>query len=364
MDAAETRGLHAPHERLVSVIIPTLNRAGLLSEAMESVFAQSHRPIELIVVDDGSTDATTDTVKDFFACHASDSDFTCRYLRQDGRGPVVARNKGIRISQGRFIQFLDDDDQLHPDKLEKQVDVFLSEPDVDAVVSQTVYCNERMEPRAESSVFNKTDDPDMVAFFLDLRHDVAIHAPLFRRAAIDAVGGRDERVNHGDEVELHLRMAIAGVRFRFTADSFAYVRCHSRPGRRTVAERATAAAAERDFYERIVQFSEARRGHRDNGLRAGVARRLVGIACRHFADFRPKIACGCLGAAREICPEFSSLRLSIYGAPAGDVVGTLVESCLNLATRTARKGVRALTSWGGRVERQDTERGRFRVPPG
>jgi len=340
MAEAGTSRERVPTEQLVSVIIPTANRAGYLREAMESVFAQSHRPIELIVVDDGSTDATCETIRAFSACHAGDREFSCQYLQQHRRGPLVARNKAIEGSHGRFIQFLDDDDTLHPEKLATQVGVLGSEPDVDAVVCQTVYCNERMQAKAVSRVFTGPNDTDMVAFFLDLRHDIAIHAPLFRRAAIDAVGGWDERVTHGGEVELHLRMAISGVRFRFTHDEFAYARCHRSPGRLTIAERKTPASDEREFYERIVRYSEAQKGHRDESLRAGAAQRLVRIGRRHYASCRPGIGKGCLEAARELSSRHQSLRLRVYTSRAGCIVGTFVEVCGHLATRAARLAIR------------------------
>jgi glycosyltransferase involved in cell wall biosynthesis len=109
---------------LVSVIVPTYNRAHYLGDAMDSVFAQSYRPIELIVVDDGSRDDTAKVVERWRQEHAGDAGFRLRYFYQDNSGAPAARNLGLIESHGEFIQFLDSDDVLHPSKLRLQVDAF------------------------------------------------------------------------------------------------------------------------------------------------------------------------------------------------------------------------------------------------
>ena len=98
---------------LVSVVIPTYNRASLVREAVASVLAQSYRPLELIVVDDGSTDATGDSL----ALRPE-----VRVLRQPHTGmPGQARNAGVRLARGEYLAFLDSDDLWLPHKLERQV---------------------------------------------------------------------------------------------------------------------------------------------------------------------------------------------------------------------------------------------------
>lgn len=109
---------------LVSVIVPSYNRAGLLVEAMDSVWAQSYRPIELLIVDDGSTDNTRDLVEEWGRKHASDDSLRLRYFHQDNAGASAARNLGLVESRGEYIQFLDSDDLLHPERLQRIVDAF------------------------------------------------------------------------------------------------------------------------------------------------------------------------------------------------------------------------------------------------
>ena len=98
----------------VSVIIPAYNSSGFIEDALESVFKQTYRNYEVIVVDDGSTDKSAEIIGSF-------SDKRIIYIYQENHGVSVARNKGILESKGEYIAFLDSDDLWLPEKLEKQV---------------------------------------------------------------------------------------------------------------------------------------------------------------------------------------------------------------------------------------------------
>jgi glycosyltransferase involved in cell wall biosynthesis len=119
---------------LVSVIVPTYNRSRLILPTLESVHAQGYRPIELIVVDDGSTDGTSDLLT---KCKSDfeRSDFTVRLFEQENKGAPAARNIGLSHSNGEFIQFLDSDDLLHPRKLEIHTSILNPNTNVDYVWS-------------------------------------------------------------------------------------------------------------------------------------------------------------------------------------------------------------------------------------
>lgn len=107
---------------LVSVIVPTYNREHLLKRALESVFDQSYRPIELIVVDDGSTDGTREFLGNWGKDRSDDKAFRVVELAQANGGAPVARNLGLIHSRGEYIQYLDSDDILHPEKVSRQID--------------------------------------------------------------------------------------------------------------------------------------------------------------------------------------------------------------------------------------------------
>ncbi len=107
-----------PANPLVSVILPVHNGARYVAEAIQSVLDQEYQPLECIVVDDGSTDASADIV----------ARYPVQYIRQVQRGPGAARNAGVQASRGALLAFLDQDDQWAPDKLSAQVDALRSNP--------------------------------------------------------------------------------------------------------------------------------------------------------------------------------------------------------------------------------------------
>ena len=104
-------------ENLVSTIIPVYNRSAMLREAVASVLAQSWRPIEIIIVDDGSSDDTVHVAEDMKSQHPE----ITHVLRQKNAGPGVARQTGLNVARGEFVQFLDSDDLLLPSKFELQI---------------------------------------------------------------------------------------------------------------------------------------------------------------------------------------------------------------------------------------------------
>ena len=110
---------------LISVIIPTYNRAHLIKRSAESVLNQTYKNIELIIVDDGSTDNTKEVID-------SIKDERIVYIKQENQGCCAARNKGIDTAKGKYIAFQDSDDVWHLDKLEKQIQI-LKENNVDVV---------------------------------------------------------------------------------------------------------------------------------------------------------------------------------------------------------------------------------------
>jgi len=119
--------MNAANRPLVSVVIPTFNRAWAVERAVDSVLEQDYRPFELIIVDDGSTDQTSDIL----ARYGDQLTVVC----QENRGVSAARNSGIVRAKGDLIAFLDSDDYWKPQKLTVQVDFFTFHPD--ALICQT-----------------------------------------------------------------------------------------------------------------------------------------------------------------------------------------------------------------------------------
>ncbi|VXD24263.1 glycosyltransferase family 2 protein [Planktothrix paucivesiculata] len=113
---------------LVSVIIPVYNCEKYLAEAIESVLAQTYQPLEIIVVDDGSTDGSAEIAKRFGT--------TVQYCFQANSGTAAARNRGIELAKGDFFAFLDADDFWVEDKLTNQMAAFTNNPNLDVVYGQ------------------------------------------------------------------------------------------------------------------------------------------------------------------------------------------------------------------------------------
>lgn len=106
---------------LISVIIPTYNCSQYLENTLQSVLNQTCNDFEIIVIDDGSTDNTSDTIKPY-ASHI-------QYHRQENKGAASARNQGIKLSSGKYVAFLDSDDLWEPEKLADQMNIIKNQPD-------------------------------------------------------------------------------------------------------------------------------------------------------------------------------------------------------------------------------------------
>ena len=113
-------------QRVATAIVPVYNSERYLENTLQSIFSQDYQPIEVIVVDDGSTDGSAKIAKSFK---------NIKYFYQTNQGPSAARNTGITISQGEFISFLDSDDMWMPDKLSLQISYLLNHPGVGFVVA-------------------------------------------------------------------------------------------------------------------------------------------------------------------------------------------------------------------------------------
>jgi glycosyltransferase involved in cell wall biosynthesis len=181
---------------LVSVIIPTYNRAWILKEAIDSVLVQDFVDYELIVVDDGSTDDTPDILSAYGRA--------IRVLRQSNKGVSAARNRGIRASSGGLIAFLDSDDLWLPQKLSRQVDFFATHPQ--AMICQTeeqwIRNGARVNPKTRHQKFSGMIFERSLKLCL-----VSPSAVMLRRSLLDTVGIFDEGLPACEDYDLWLRVS-------------------------------------------------------------------------------------------------------------------------------------------------------------
>ena len=193
---------------LVSVIIPVYTRNVLIKKAIESIYNQSYRPIECIVIDDGSTDNTIKTVENVIGQNTDDT-FKIKLIKQENSGAPSARNNGIKNASGEFIQFLDSDDLLCPDKIKDQVSVFQNQAKIDGVYGNWHHGT------IESHVLIKGEKwKDSIDQFYGGRviHTLSF---LFRRSFINTIGPWDESLKRNQEVDYFLRGALAGGNFEY-----------------------------------------------------------------------------------------------------------------------------------------------------
>lgn len=191
----ENKKRAAAKHPLVSVVIPCYNHARFLGEAIESVLAQTYPNLEIIVVDDGSTDHTAEVAAGYP---------DARYVHQNNQGLAAARNTGLRQSRGEFLVFLDADDRLHPDAVECGVHHLLNSPELAFVSGRYRYIKEDGTVLREYG--QNPAGPDSYASFLRGNY-IGMHATVtYRREALEAVGGFDPSLPACEDYDLYLRI--------------------------------------------------------------------------------------------------------------------------------------------------------------
>ena len=192
----------------VSVIIPAFNAEQFIAEAIQSVLAQTNACHEIIVIDDGSTDKTTEVLKTF--------DGKIRCLYQQNKGPSAARNAGIQVAQGELICFLDADDLWTPDKLEVQLAFMEANPDVALVFSDHEEFNEEGivlssylgEKRKAFESFPIATGPLENAFAkLVVENFISTPTVMVRKSCLEKAGVFDEEIRSVEDRDLWLRIA-------------------------------------------------------------------------------------------------------------------------------------------------------------
>lgn len=204
------------NNNVVSVIIASYNYAQFIGETLDSLIAQTHENWECIIVDDGSTDNTAEVVADY-----SKRDARIKYIYQRNAGQAAARNSALKIVKGDYIQFLDADDLLEPQKLERQVEYLKSHSDTDIVYGETRYFRTEFPHERRHSLWD--DIPWMPKLsgrgsllIKSLIHNniVTVSSPLLRKSVVDLVGDFDPRLNPLEDWDYWMRCAIANVLFQ------------------------------------------------------------------------------------------------------------------------------------------------------
>lgn len=242
---------------LVSVVIPCYNQARYLGEALASVFGQTYARVEVIVVDDGSTDDVAGALRPF-AGRAG-----LRVVRQENRGLAAARNRGLEFVQGDLVQLLDADDWLHPEKLARQVAWLAARPgEVGLVFCDYYLVYGDRELCEQDTVADRCADPFNPDLFLTwwIQGVFPPCAALLRRAWVERAGGFCLRADLRayEDYEYWMRLAGLGMKACYLPARLAYYRQHDSsmtadPGRLQAALQAARGEVARQFPEKVGQ---------------------------------------------------------------------------------------------------------------
>jgi glycosyltransferase involved in cell wall biosynthesis len=226
---------------LISCIVPVFNGERYLKEALDSILAQTYRPLQILVVDDGSTDRSAPLV-------ASYGD-QLRYLWEPNAGQAAARNLGLGEARGEFVAFLDQDDLWHPEKLARQMARFQDRPELDLCVT---HVRQFWSPELDDVPPHLLNNPRVMQAI----PGYALGALLARRAIFDTVGPFDSSLPIGEDTDWFLRAVEHGVAIEVLPDLLMYRRLHqtNRSWRSAVP-----ASTDRAIFAQIVKASLDRR---------------------------------------------------------------------------------------------------------
>lgn len=267
----------------VSVVVPAYNQAHYLGRAIQSALEQTHRDLEVIVVDDGSTDDTAAVTQGF-------ADPRLRYVYQANRGLSAARNSGLRHASGDFVSFLDSDDQFLPRKLELLLAELDRHPEAGLAAGLAIPVDPDGQPIGQ--VFDKGLPAEGAQWLLG--NPLHVGSVLLRRAWQEQVGYFDESLRSYEDWDLWLRLARAGCPMRWVAQPVSLYRFHpaqmTRDGRQMTT--ATFAVLDKVFADPQLPESWQRlreRAYSNAHLRAAAQGYQVGDIERAKASLRQAV---------------------------------------------------------------------------
>lgn len=247
------------------MIIPTYNRASMLRQAIHSVLAQTYDDLELIVVDDGSTDGTREMV-------ATIHDSRVRYIWQENQERSIARNNGVLEATGELLGFLDSDDLWLPNKLAGQVELIDKHSDAVLVYGSVIHINDHNLLVNPLDLINQSDEPEVRDWANDLLYGCPLTSisMLMRRSAFEDTGGFDPSLSFSEDWDLWIRLSELGS-FCSVHSPVSAVRVHSS---RSINDISASLQGSLDVVEKTL----TRRAEKDSKIRA---RAELGSYLRH-----------------------------------------------------------------------------------
>ena len=255
-------------EPLVSILMPCHNARPWVARAIECALAQTYPHIEIIVIDDGSTDGGLDVIRSFGD--------RVRCETQANRGACAARNRLTDMSRGAFIQFFDCDDTMAPDKIARQVDVARQNPGAVVYGPWRYVRDQGGRMRTEDQQTTPVGpDVDMMALALRGWYCPA-HSYLWPREVVDRVGGWDESLCAGQDPDIVIRALAAGVPFAYAPEAWVEYWLHEAP-------RISTRRSGRHLRSRVRSLRKIERLLEAQGALTDARRRAIARRCDEFA---------------------------------------------------------------------------------
>lgn len=206
---------------LVSIIIPTYNRAHLIIQTLDSILAQTYENWECLVVDDGSTDKTIEIVNKY-----SSRDNRFKYLINNRtKGAQGARNTGIINAKGEFIQFLDSDDFLDSTKIDKQISAFSKNTTLEMVFCLSEYVQREQDEIIKKGIFWNQNQETQDYIFAFLMDNPVFHTnePLWKASTIKKIGFWDEQLCCWQDWEYHIRALSLKIEYSYLNEVLSFI---------------------------------------------------------------------------------------------------------------------------------------------
>lgn len=199
-----------PNNALVSVIVPVYNSSAFILETIDTIYAQDYRPLEIIIVDDGSTDDSAKLIQRFP---------DIKYIYQNNQGPGAAKNTGIRAAQGEYLAFLDADDLWKPDKISRQIDNFLQNIQFEYSIT---HMHISLKPGMQKPAWLKSEflHQNLPAY---LPSSLMVKRELFQR-----IGLFDETLKTSEDVDWFFRAKDSGAAMAILPDVLLERRIHEK----------------------------------------------------------------------------------------------------------------------------------------
>ncbi|MFZ1335359.1 MAG: glycosyltransferase family 2 protein [Saprospiraceae bacterium] len=202
----------------ISVIIPVFNNGSALQRAIDSCLNQIYQPSEIILVDNNSTDNSSELISSNVNSHPE----LIKALKETQPGANAARNAGIKLARGTWIQFLDADDELEPQKIQNQVDLIIEEPFIDVIYSKAKYYVFN-ESKKEFVFFKNYEiDPDPIKGLIQSKLG-RIHSNLWKKSSLENVNLFGTEKTSSQEYFLMLKLFTAGAIFKYDSSNFSKI---------------------------------------------------------------------------------------------------------------------------------------------